>query len=192
MKYLSPNQVYKQFGYHPKTTADWADAGKIPCIRSPGGHRRYPESAFIDGSTNSPVDRLPTPVNLHKERVLYVRVSSPDRSKDLESQIELLGKIYPGCRIVQDIASGMNWQRTGFLKLMTQVSEGNIAEIVVWYKDRLCRFGFDFVEWFCNLHSCKIIVVDNAKISSHEESLQDLMSIMHCFSYPDGNPHTIA
>ncbi|MCE2721072.1 MAG: hypothetical protein ACK5HC_02225 [Dolichospermum sp.] len=32
MKYLTPEQVYKQFGYHPKTTAEWADLGKIECI----------------------------------------------------------------------------------------------------------------------------------------------------------------
>ncbi|WP_279239799.1 helix-turn-helix domain-containing protein [Scytonema sp. UIC 10036] len=41
MQYLSPQQVYKQYGYHPKTLADWADDGKIDYIRSPGGHRRY-------------------------------------------------------------------------------------------------------------------------------------------------------
>ena len=28
MKYLTPEQVYKQFGYHPKTTAEWSDLGK--------------------------------------------------------------------------------------------------------------------------------------------------------------------
>lgn len=171
MKYLSPEQVYKQFGYHPKTTADWADAGKIPCIRSPGGHRRYPESAFID-----------TPVNPNKERVLYARVSTRTQLNAIDSQIEFLGRTYPGCRVVKDIASGMNWKRKGFLKLMTQVSEGDISEIVVGHKDRLCRFGFDFVEWFCNLHSCKIIVINNAKLSPHEELMQDFMSIMHCFS----------
>ena len=144
---------------------------KIPCIRSPGGHRRYPESAFID-----------TPVNPNKERVLYARVSTRTQLNDLDSQIEFLGRTYPGCRVVKDIASGMNWKRKGFLKLMTQVSEGDISEIVVGHKDRLCRFGFDFVEWFCNLHNAKIIVINNAKLSPQFELMQDFMSIMHCFS----------
>ncbi|MDF5716821.1 MAG: hypothetical protein PUP93_23875 [Rhizonema sp. NSF051] len=40
MQYISPQQVYKQYGFHPKTLADWADAEKIDYIRSPGGHRR--------------------------------------------------------------------------------------------------------------------------------------------------------
>jgi putative resolvase len=170
MNYLTPTQVYKKYGYHPKTTAEWADLGKIECIRSPGGHRRYPESAFL-GKTKST-----------KERVLYARVSTRTQLTDLDTQIEFLGKTYPGCRVVKDIASGMNWKRKGFLKLMTQVSTGDVSEIVVGHKDRLCRFGFDFVEWFCNLHDCKIIVINNAKLSPHEELMQDFMSIMHCFS----------
>ena len=56
MDYLTPNQVQKQFGYHPKTLADWADTGKIECIRSPGGHRRYPITAFV----NMPVQQKET------------------------------------------------------------------------------------------------------------------------------------
>jgi predicted site-specific integrase-resolvase len=170
MKYLTPEQVYKQFGYHPKTTAEWADLGKIECIRSPGGHRRYPESAFIK--------TVPT----DKERVLYARVSTKTQLLDLDTQIEFLGKTYPGCRVVKDVASGMNWKRKNFLKLMTQVAQNQISEIVVGHKDRLCRFGFEFVEWFCNLHGCKIVVVKNAKLSPHEELMQDFMAIMHCFS----------
>jgi len=44
--YLTPRQVYKQYGYHPKTLADWADEGKIECVKSPGGHRRYLASSL--------------------------------------------------------------------------------------------------------------------------------------------------
>jgi predicted site-specific integrase-resolvase len=119
MKYLTPEQVYKQFGYHPKTTAEWADLGKIECIRSPGGHRRYPESAFIK--------TVPT----DKERVLYARVSTKTQLLDLDTQIDFLGKTYPGCRVVKDVASGMNWKRKNFLKLMTQVAQNQISEDVV-------------------------------------------------------------
>ena len=46
MQYLTPQQVYKQYGFHPKTLADWADDGKIEFIRSPGGHRRV--KSFTD------------------------------------------------------------------------------------------------------------------------------------------------
>ncbi len=64
MKYLTPEQVYKKFDYHPKTTAERADLGKIECIRSPAGYLGYPESAFIKT------------VSTDNERVLYARVST--------------------------------------------------------------------------------------------------------------------
>ncbi|EFA71692.1 Putative resolvase [Raphidiopsis brookii D9] len=91
MKYLTPEQVYKQFGYHPKTTVEWADLGKIECIQNVS--RMYP---------------------LDKERVLYARVSTKTQLLDLDTQIEFLGKTYPGYRVVRDVASGMNWKRKNF------------------------------------------------------------------------------
>jgi predicted site-specific integrase-resolvase len=51
--YLTPNQVYKRYGYHPKTLANWADEGKINYIRSPGGHRRYAVSSLENLKTHS-------------------------------------------------------------------------------------------------------------------------------------------
>lgn len=170
MKYLTPEQVCKQFGYHPKTISEWADSGKIECIKSPGGHRRYPESAFISSPKTD------------RERVLYARVSTKSQIEDMKSQVEYLSDSYPGCRVVKDIASGMNWKRKNFIKLMNQVSNDEISEIVVGHKDRLCRFGFEFVEWFCNLHDCKIVIINNVKLSPHEELMQDFMAIMHTFS----------
>ena len=171
MKYLTPNQVYKKYGYHPKTLAEWAKEGKIEFIKSPGGHRRYPESAF---QTNSNID--------DREVILYARVSTRSQKDDLENQIAFLGKHYPNTRLVKDIASGMNWKRKQFVKLMERVAKGEIKTIVVAHKDRLCRFGFEFVEWFCNLNDCEIVVINSTKLSPHEELMSDFMAIMHCFS----------
>jgi len=38
---MSPAEVAAAFGVDPKTVTRWAKAGKLPCIRTPGGHRRY-------------------------------------------------------------------------------------------------------------------------------------------------------
>ncbi len=73
------------------------------------------------------------------------------------------------------------WQ-TGQIKEKLNTSDGEIQEIVVAHKDRLCRFGFDFIEWFCELHHCKIIVLGKTELSPYAELMQDFMSIMHCFS----------
>lgn len=172
MKYLTPQQVYEQFGYHPKTLAEWADEGKIEYVKSPGGHRRYPLSAFE--SVQGKMDKRAT--------VLYARVSTRTQLDALDHQIKYLGQHYPGSELVKDIASGMNWKRKQFLKLMGRVAADEVKTIVVGHKDRLCRFGFEFVEWFCNLHDCQIVVLENTKLSPHEELMQDFMSIMHCMS----------
>lgn len=168
--YLTPQQVYKQYGYHPKSLAEWADEGKIPCIKSPGGHRRYPVSA-IEGLTGK--KRL---------TVTYARVSTASQKEDLKTQIEYLGSRYPGCECINDIGSGLNFKRKKFLKLMERVAQREIESLVIAHKDRLCRFGFDFVEWFCNLNGCNIIILNHTYQSPQQEFLEDFMAIMHCFS----------
>ncbi|MGH8002600.1 MAG: IS607 family transposase [Brasilonema sp.] len=127
--YLTPQQVYKQYGYHPKSLAEWADEGKIPCIKSPGGHRRYPVSA-IEGLTGK-----------KRATVTYARVSTASQKEDLKTQIEYLGSRYPGCECINDIGSGLNFKRKKFLKLMERVSLREIETLVVAHKDRLCRLG---------------------------------------------------
>ncbi len=117
-----------------------------------------------------------------REVILYARVSTRSQKDDLDSQIAFLGKHYPNTRLVKDIASGMNWKRKQFIKLMERVAKREIKTIVVAHKDRLCRFGFEFVEWFCNLNGCEIVVINSTKLSPHEELMSDFMSIMHCFS----------
>lgn len=172
MQYLTPQQVYKQFGYHPKSLAEWADEGKIEYIKSPGGHRRYPLSSLEN--LDNKIDTRTT--------VLYARVSTRSQMDALDSQIKYLGQHYPGAELIKDIASGMNWKRKNFVKLMERVAAKEVKTIVVGHKDRLCRFGFEFVEWFCNLNDCTIVVLDNTKLSPHEELMQDFISIMHCMS----------
>lgn len=40
-KLLTPKQVADRFAVDPKTVTRWARTGKLPSIRTPGGHRRY-------------------------------------------------------------------------------------------------------------------------------------------------------
>lgn len=41
---LTPRQVANRFAVDPKTVTRWARDGKLPSIRTPGGHRRYRQS----------------------------------------------------------------------------------------------------------------------------------------------------
>ena len=83
---------------------------------------------------------------------------------------------------ISAIDSGLNFKRQKFLDLMEQVARRKIGLIVVAYPDRLVRFGFDFVEWFCTLNDCRIVVLNNANLSPHQALMQDFMAIMPYFS----------
>lgn len=170
--YLSPLAVQKRFGYHPKTLAAWADEGKIEFIRTPGGHRRYLLSS-LEGEALRIAER---------SIIIYGRVSTHGQKEDLGVQVEFLLAKYPKAEVIKEIGSGLNFKRRKFLQLMSRVAQHEIDEIVIGHKDRLCRFGFDFVEWFCNLNHCQITVLRQTNLSPYQELMQDFMSIMHCFS----------
>ena len=170
--YLTPQEVKEKFGYHPKTLSRWADKGLIKFTKSPGGHRRYLLSSLENIS----------PEEDKKEVILYVRVSTHSQKDDLKSQREYVSSYYPQCKCVSDFGSGLNFKRKKFLSLMERVSKGEVKKIVVAQKDRLCRFGFDFVEWFCNLNDCEIEILNHSDQTPYEELMEDFMAIMHCFS----------
>ena len=66
--------------------------------------------------------------------------------------------ILPRYKIIQDIGSGLNWRRPGFLTLLEKIYSGEVAGVAVLDKDRLCRFGFELVGWICKKHATKITV----------------------------------
>jgi predicted site-specific integrase-resolvase len=171
--YLTPREVQEKFGYHPKTLSRWADEGLIQYTKSPGGHRRYLLSSL---------EKVAEKPFYTREVILYVRVSTHSQKEDMKSQREYVISYYPQCKCVSDIGSGLNFKRKRFIELMERVAAHEVKKIVVAHKDRLCRFGFDFVEWFCNLNECQIEVLNNSYKSPHQELMDDFMAVMHCFS----------
>ena len=65
---------------------------------------------------------------------------------------------------------------------MDMVSAGEVEEIIIAHKDRLARFGFDFLQHMCDKHNTKLTVINIEKLSPEQEMVQDLMTIIHCFS----------
>jgi len=59
----------------------------------------------------------------------------------------------------------------------------DIGTIIVTHKDRFIRFGFEWYERFLEKFNVKIIVVNNESLSPAEELVQDIISILHSFSY---------
>lgn len=172
-KYITPQEAKKQFGFHPKTLNRWALAGKIDFIRSVGGHARY----CVDS-----LEKISPSSNDTRKVILYARVSTASQKDDLQSQADYISKSYPHCRVISEVGSGMNFKRKKFIEIMESVSRKEIKLIVIAHKDRLARFGFEFIEWFCNSNNCQIEIINHTYKTPQQELVDDFMAIMHCFS----------
>ena len=98
-------------------------------------------------------------------------------------QIKLLSNLYPNYKIITDIGSGMNLNRKGLRKIIDEAINNNINEIVIAYKDRLCRFGYELIEDIIKKYSNgKIIIIEDIKKKEiKEELVDDVLQIMNIF-----------
>ena len=118
-----------------------------------------------------------------QKKICYCRVSSSHQRADLERQIESMRHLYPDHELISEIGSGLNFKRKGFLKLFDLIIKGEVKELVVMYKDRLCRFGFDLVEYMIETYSKgNIIVVNRSEEKTPAEEIsEDILSIMNIY-----------
>ena len=72
--------------------------------------------------------------------------------------------------------------RPQFLKLMTMIEKKEIEILVIAFKDRLCRFGFEYFEHFLTVHEGKLVVANAQTLSPQQELVEDLMAVIHSFS----------
>lgn len=110
-----------------------------------------------------------------------------DKKKEMHYQKEALEKfsINAGKPIdlyLYDIGSGINFKRKNFLKIIDMIENKEISELIVTYKDRLTRFGFDLIEERCKVNQVKLTVINLDKSSPEKEMIEDLMTIIHVFS----------
>lgn len=59
---------------------------------------------------------------------------------------------------------------------------GGVGKVVVLYKDRLLRFGFELIEYIASLYNCEIEIIDNTEKSEQQELVEDLVQIITVFS----------
>jgi len=121
--------------------------------------------------------------------VVYARVSSHKQKKDgnLDRQVERL-RAYCSARgyrvidVVTDIASGLNEDRKGLLKLFDIVEKRQADVAVVEFKDRLTRFGFNYLKRYFESHGVRIEAVEEAEKGYVEELIEDFVSIVTSFA----------
>ncbi|SMD20637.1 Predicted site-specific integrase-resolvase [Kibdelosporangium aridum] len=122
-----------------------------------------------------------------RKTVVYCRVSSPGQRDDLASQVAAMEQfcLARGLAVdewVTEVGGGMNLVRGKFLNLMDAVERGDVAILVIAHKDRLARFGFDYLNHVATKNGCEILVVNQESLSPQQEMVEDLLAIVHTFS----------
>ena len=181
-RYMTMSEACSFLHICKNTMKNWERKGRISCMRTEGGHRRYLRSDLIgldEAKTNYKLPR--------KMTVGYCRVSTSSQKEDLEQQISVVSRYCEAngwkYRILKDVGSGLNYRRKGFQNLIEAVCSGNVERVVVNYKDRLMRFGYEMFEETCAMHDVEIEIVNvTDDVSAEDELVQDVLSVITVFS----------
>ena len=177
-KYYSIHEFSKIIGVSAQTLRNWDANGKLhPHHTTVSGYRYYSDEQLNQVINVKPKNRI---------TIGYCRVSSHKQKDDLERQIDnvktyLLAKGQP-FEIISDIGSGINYKKKGLQELIRRISQNQVEKIVVLYKDRLLRFGFELIEYIASLYNCEIEIIDNTEKSEQQELVEDLVQIITVFS----------
>ncbi|RLF21827.1 MAG: IS607 family transposase [Thermoprotei archaeon] len=178
---VPPREACRRLGIHFVTLKRWIYSGKIRAVKTPTGRWMIPESEverIIDGKAEAREVRA----------VIYARVSSSDQKSDLERQIEYLtqyctAKGYRVINVLSDIASGLKTNRRGLQKLFNYVVNKQVDVVVITYKDRLTRFGFEYLEYFFKQYGVRIeVVYGEEPKDAYQELVEDLLAIVTSFA----------
>ena len=176
---LSIKEASEFLGVSIDTLRRWERTGKITSLRTEGGHRRYEKKELIKFKKDDSLE--------HRITIAYCRVSSSDQKEDLQRQIENVSQycIANGYQfqVISDLGSGLNYNKKGLRELIEWICSNQIERIVVNYKDRLIRFGFELIEQLCSIYNVRIEVINLTEDKTYEEELvEDVLSVITVFS----------
>lgn len=160
------SEYAKKNGVHYRTALNWFYAGMIPNSRQLANG-----TILVDDSIENKDSRI----------VIYCRVSNHNRKEEMEYQVTrccdfCLARGYSVEKVYKEVASGMNDKRKELWKMI----ESSPTIVVVEHKDRLTRFGFNYLEKLLFKLGCKIEVI-NRDEEDESDLLKDLVSVITSF-----------
>lgn len=203
--YVSRKIALHTLGISPMTLLKLEKTNMIDTIKTPGGHRKYNVGKYIAANKKT-VDNVKDKVNDkigdnvdssidvdieqkvkkdEKLNICYVRVSTAGQKDDLQHQKAYMKNKYPSYIIIEDIGSGINFNRKGLRKIIKLAIEGKINNLVVAYKDRLTRFGYELIEDLVIEYSNGKIIIENekdVKKEPKEELVEDVLQILNVYT----------
>lgn len=180
---IGASRAAKLLGVTVKTLQRWEREKRlIPIARTTTNRRLYTITqirTFIGLKQSG--GKEPTRV------AAYCRVSSAAQKPDLINQRRVLeefiiAKGLANVEFIEEIGGGLNFKRKKFLLLMDEIARREIKTLILAHRDRLTRFGFEWFEHFAKSYGCEVLVLNQERLSPEQEMVQDLMTIVHCFS----------
>lgn len=112
---------------------------------------------------------------------IYARVSSCDQRADLDRQVARLTAVaterrLPPTKVVAEVGSGLNGHRTKLLSLLRDPAMGTI---VVEHRDRLARFGVEYLQAALAAQGRRVVVVEQAEVA--DELVRDMVEVLTSF-----------
>ena len=185
-KYYKTGDVAKIFNLTTKTSQTYDKNGTLKFFRSSTNYRLMFREDLLEYLESK---GLLSDISLERRDIIYARVSSNEQKTkgDLDRQAMFLienvnNLINP--LVLKEVGSGLNDKRKKLLELIDLVCNDQVKNVYVTYKDRLTRFGFNYLESMFNNHGVKIIVVKDIKEEKDvkEELVDDMMSLIASFS----------
>lgn len=145
-------------------------------------NRRYYLQSELDKFLRSEPTKSDT-----RHIIAYCRVSSSNQRPDLKNQRSVIEEYciargYSDVEYIDEVGGGLNFHRKAFCRILDDIMNRRVSKLIVAHKDRLCRFGFDMVQYIAEQNDVRIEVLNTEKMSPEKEIVTDLMTIIHCFS----------
>jgi predicted site-specific integrase-resolvase len=176
-RFIKIGEAARLLGVSVQTLRRWEESGYLVPSRKSKGKTRYYDFDRLLGKEKIEPDLT----------VAYARVSSHDQKDDLKRQAEVLSAYCMrqgwNFQIIQDLGSGMNYQKKGLKTLIRLILEKKICRLVLTHKDRLLRFGAELIFALCEAKQIEILLINKGdEISFEEELAQDVLEIITVFS----------
>jgi predicted site-specific integrase-resolvase len=177
---MKPSEVMRILQISRPTLKVYRDNGYITATKLPNGQFAYDDDSIYQFLNKG----------IKRKIYLYARVSTSKQKKDLENQITLLKSwaFSNGIQIsgiYSDIASGISFEkRKGFFEILDEVMKNRVESVIISYKDRLSRVGFELFSYLFQKFGTKIVVISeigNPKLDS-EEIFEEIISMLHSYS----------
>ena len=181
--YYTTGEVADLFQVSTKTIQKWDNKGVLKFERSPTNRRVLSKETLIEYLKSK--NMFYEDETLSKRDVIYARVSTYGQQKqgELDSQVDYILSTRADLKnilIFKEVKSSLDSKRKKLLKLIDMILNDEVNRIFITHKERLTRFGFEYIEAICNHHDVEIIVIQSEQDNKlvEQELEKDIKSLL--------------